>query len=366
MKSRMVRILGTMVLSTMLTQNSIHVDATFETNKDEKVQKVPSTVEVQGADLPNEKKKDTNNEMDSLISEDVASVLGMDVDEDSTYSLVLGQKANGESVIYKYDKDEKNLLKKHAKKVDEIQEVESVDIDNTDVVDIKDKETIETSQFIGIKEERKIMYAADRTVNIRKEPNIESEKLGEYEVNNEVTVVGEPKEGWYKIDYNGQYAYISEELLSNEKVMLEAVLYGNGPDGSLLDIAEPDPNYTGRVVGLSADDRYILEHLVMGEAGAEGFVGASIVAQTIRDYIVYRGFPTVESVRVACGYEGSLGSEPNEDVKKAVSFIFDQGGCAVKHKIFYFYAFKHTVSNWHETQHFITEYGGHRVFCSWD
>ncbi len=132
--------------------------------------------------------------------------------------------------------------------------------------------------------------------------------------------------------------------------------------GFLIATDKADLDYCGQAVSLSEEDRSILEHLVMGEAGNQGFVGAALVAQTIRDRLVYDGFNSVESVRVSCGYEGSLNNTPNSDVLAAVSFIFDQGGSAVQHTVRYFYAYTWSSSAWHETMNYICTHGDHRFF----
>lgn len=135
--------------------------------------------------------------------------------------------------------------------------------------------------------------------------------------------------------------------------------------GYLLSIDNPDPNYVSRSVSLSADDRYILERLVMGESGNQGFIGAALVAQTIRDTMIYDGYSSVEQVRTACGYYGSLSIEPNQDVLDAVSYIFDQGGAAVQHQLRYFYAYKICSSPWHESQNHIVTYLDVKFFDRW-
>lgn len=133
---------------------------------------------------------------------------------------------------------------------------------------------------------------------------------------------------------------------------------------ALAEISNPDENYFGHVIILEDSDRDLLEHLVMGEAGNQGMIGAALVAQAIRDTMVYKGFDTVAEVRKALKYSGSISKEPNQDVKDAVAFIFDQGGYAVRHKVLYFYAPKIVNSTWHESQTFIIEYGGHRFFSN--
>ena len=138
------------------------------------------------------------------------------------------------------------------------------------------------------------------------------------------------------------------------------------PRDALLAGNDYDENYKHPVVSLSANDRYILEHLVMGEAGGQGFEGCALVAQCIRDAMVYRGYESVEAVRTGLKYSGSLKREPNQDVLDAVSYIFDNGGIAVHHKIIYFYSPSMVSSKFHESQQLIIEYGGHRYFSTWN
>lgn len=136
--------------------------------------------------------------------------------------------------------------------------------------------------------------------------------------------------------------------------------------GPLFEIAEPDPNYLHPVVALTSDDRYITEHLVMGEAGNQGYEGAVLVAQALRDALVYEGYDSVATIRKALKYAGSLETEPNQDVLDAVSYIFDQGGIGIQHKILYFYSgYPEKIQKWHESQHFIFEYKAHRFFDKW-
>lgn len=154
--------------------------------------------------------------------------------------------------------------------------------------------------------------------------------------------------------------------LERKASIKDAVIVREGQEDALVAIAEPDESYKGTVVEVTGEDRRILEHLVMGEAGNQGFEGAAMVAQCIRDTIVYCGLPNVETVRTSCGYSGSMDKEPNQDVLNAVSYIFDEGGVAVKHKMKYFYAPNVVSSSFHESQHFVIEYGGHKFFSPWE
>lgn len=112
-------------------------------------------------------------------------------------------------------------------------------------------------------------------------------------------------------------------------------------------------------LSLSSYDRAKLERLVMGEAGSTGYYGASLVAQCIRDAMVRSNTTSIDEIISDYGYYGSTATEPNSAVKEAVSFIFDQGGSAVNHRILVFYIGQ---SAWHETQNFVTEYCGMRFF----
>lgn len=130
----------------------------------------------------------------------------------------------------------------------------------------------------------------------------------------------------------------------------------------LISISNPDENYNPGTVYLSDSDRDLLERLVMGEAGAQGFTGCALVAQAVKDTMVSDGISTVSDVISKYGYYGSTSNRPNSDAVEAVSYIFDQNGSAVQHRIMYFYDTKFCSSKWHETQNFVLEYCGTRYF----
>ncbi len=133
----------------------------------------------------------------------------------------------------------------------------------------------------------------------------------------------------------------------------------------LLSIVSADTSYQPQHVSISADQRDKLERLVMGEAGSLGYNGCALVAQAIRDSMVESGTTSVDAIINEYQYTASLSIKPNSAVKKAVSFIFDNDGYAVQHRILYFYA-SNVVSNpWHESQNFIISYGNVRFFDKW-
>lgn len=135
--------------------------------------------------------------------------------------------------------------------------------------------------------------------------------------------------------------------------------------GGLLEINNPDPEYTNKVVSITGNNRDNLERLVMGEAGGEGFEGAALVAQAIKDTMLLEDNYDIKWIKKEYKYSASLNKEPNEDVINAVKFIFDDGGYVVKHRLIYFYAPKWVKNHWsgfHESQDFIIEWGGHKFF----
>ncbi len=128
----------------------------------------------------------------------------------------------------------------------------------------------------------------------------------------------------------------------------------------LMNIAQPDPHYKGTVISLTPADRDLLERIVMGECSSSR-EGATLVAQCLRDGMIYGGYQNASQVRAAYRYYVSP-QKPNQYAVEAVQYVFDQGNSAVQHRILYFYAPKTTSSSFHESQNFVIEYGGHRYF----
>ena len=160
-----------------------------------------------------------------------------------------------------------------------------------------------------------------------------------------VTKASEPKEENTESEYiiNNEKAYDSQEYL--------------------LEIDNPDSSYAPDHTSLSSYDREKLERLVMGEAGSMGYAGAALVAQSIRDAMNQLNTASIDTIISEYQYYGSIKIKPNKTVKDAVSYIFDQNGSAVQHRILFFYT---GSSSWHETQQFILCYGKVKFFDSWN
>lgn len=98
----------------------------------------------------------------------------------------------------------------------------------------------------------------------------------------------------------------------------------------------------------------------MAEAGGESFEGQMLVAQCILNAAEKRGVDPSEAV-VLYGYTKSR-PDPTQRVKDAVAAVFDRGETVVDEPILYFYNPALVTSDFHESQIFVIEEGGHRFF----
>ena len=133
-------------------------------------------------------------------------------------------------------------------------------------------------------------------------------------------------------------------------------------NGFLISVDKPDKNYSPKLVKLSAYDRNKIERLVMGEAGSLGYTGSALVAQAIRDAMNRSNTTSIDTIISSYRYYAPTCKEPNQTVKDAVSYIFDDNGSAVQHRIL---CFNNTKGGWHETQKFIVAYGNVRFYDFW-
>ena len=143
------------------------------------------------------------------------------------------------------------------------------------------------------------------------------------------------------------------------------VVTGPSSTGYLIDIANPDPNYTSYSIKLSDKDRDLAERILMGEAGSMGYNGMAVVAQCLRDAYVMGGYSDIASVIDDMGYQAPTSKKPSQTCKDVINYIFDQGSAAVQHRALVFYSSQHCSSYWHETQNFVVQIGSVRFFDYW-
>lgn len=125
--------------------------------------------------------------------------------------------------------------------------------------------------------------------------------------------------------------------------------------------ATPEPTATPARYQLSASERDTVERVVMAEAGGESFAGQMLVAQCILNAAEKEGVQPSEAV-VIYSYTSSR-PDPTQSVKDAVAAVFDRGEVAIDALVMYFYNPALVTSDWHESQIFVAEVGGHRFFA---
>ena len=76
------------------------------------------------------------------------------------------------------------------------------------------------------------MYV-QQTVNVRDLPDTRGNKLGSLSTNDEIKISGQCIEtGWYRFDYNGNVAYVSNKYVGDEKVEVAPPASNNSGSGS--------------------------------------------------------------------------------------------------------------------------------------
>lgn len=130
----------------------------------------------------------------------------------------------------------------------------------------------------------------------------------------------------------------------------------SAPAAETVEPTEPAVRYP-----LTDAERDVVERVVMAEAGGESFEGQMLVAQCILNAAEKRGVDPSEAV-VLYSYTKSR-PDPTQRVKDAVTAVFDRGETVVDEPILYFYNPALVTSDFHESQIFVIEEGGHRFFA---
>ena len=85
---------------------------------------------------------------------------------------------------------------------------ESIEVTETEIIE---NEMIETEVVLYVQSD----------VNVRSLPSTEGEKLGTLRTNQEITGLDEAVDGWQKVRYNEEIAYVSAKYLGTEKVVVK-------------------------------------------------------------------------------------------------------------------------------------------------
>lgn len=87
---------------------------------------------------------------------------------------------------------------------------------------------------------------ATQSVNVRSGPSTDYDKIGGLTTNQEVQVTGQASTGWWRIQYNGGEAYVSDKYLADEKV--EKPVDNSGSSGEQAQANSGTPEWTAGVL----------------------------------------------------------------------------------------------------------------------
>ncbi len=100
--------------------------------------------------------------------------------------------------------------------------------------ELTDTRTVEGSKLEYTYTDMEATMYAQQTVNVRDIPSTDGNKVGSLSANDEVKVTGQAETGWYRIEYDGGVAYVSDSYLSEDKVeVVQAANVGSTNNASL-------------------------------------------------------------------------------------------------------------------------------------
>lgn len=131
------------------------------------------------------------------------------------------------------------------------------------------------------------------------------------------------------------------------------------PEVDVSEMESVTPRYA-----LTVSERDIVERVVMAEAGGEGFDGQRLVAQCILNTAEAMDLRP-DAVVLAPNQYASPAAEASQEVKDAVSAVFDDGDMVTDEPIRWFYAQARVYSAWHESKRYVLTYQNHKFFAEW-
>ena len=166
---------------------------------------------------------------------------------------------------------------------------------------------------------------------------------------------------------NDRWSFITGMLLA--LLFFVFLYYGRAEDDSVASGLEQENTVVVQDIfdepavyyELTAEERDLIERVVMGEAGGEEYAGQLAVAQCILNACELRGARPAAIIE-SLSYTTHR-PEASQSVKDAVSAVFDDGVKILPETAMYFYAPGLVHSEWHETQEYLCTIGCHRFFA---
>lgn len=159
------------------------------------------------------------------------------------------------------------------------------------------------------------------------------------------------------VDEGSEYSSSVNEHCTNDD-------YGYSNDVK-PEYGEEVTEYIETSFSLTDEERYTVEQVVMTECGYEPYEGIVAVVQCIYNTALHNGVSPATVVRVPGQYAQMSEVIANDNVKKAVSQVFDREEFYVSEPIMYFYAPKYSAGTWHENSpnlQYVCTIGGHKFF----
>ena len=153
------------------------------------------------------------------------SVTCMEISE--TVEKVEDEELVGFPVI---ENDEENVSEEQETELPVIEE--TVEVEETEIPAVEEIPEVKEPEY-SYSNMNQTMYAL-QSVNVRSLPSTDGDRVGGLSTAQEVTVTGKCNEnGWYRIEYNGNEAFVSGSYLIDEKpVQQEVVTKSNSSEGN--------------------------------------------------------------------------------------------------------------------------------------
>lgn len=151
---------------------------------------------------------------------------------------------------------------------------------------------------------------------------------------------------------------------AEEEPVKEAVVQYDPPPEPMPEVDVSEMETTTPRYALTDAERDIVERVVMAEAAGEGFDGQRLVAQCILNTAEAMDLRP-DAVVLAPNQYASPAAEASQEVKDAVSAVFDDGDMVTDEPIRWFYAPRYVDSAWHESKRYVLTYQNHKFFAEW-